>query len=399
VSRGAPLRVDTAIVGGGIAGTAVAYYLARGGAQDIVLFERDQLGGGMTAASFCGVRQQFSTLLEIELSKRGLGFWKTCEERFDSPCPFDQCGYLLITSRPDVMRGFEESAVLQRELSAGPVVLLERDEVRSVAPWLATDDLVGGSYTPEDGRVTGTDGVAALARGARRYGVDIRQWSPVVSIERRGDGYRVIQQTDAVDARRVVVAAGLSSPALLEPLGLKIDVSPVELHYALTTPALGGVTVPLTIDFDTGFLVERDGPGLAVTMLLSSPPPGYGQQEMLESWTAAARRRAPALVDLGISRVLSAPVDEVSDGHPNVGRLEEELWVLAGLAGHGVMHGPVLGELLARMMFGDPDRSIDLEACNPLRDPRSIGASEWMATPLRVAPVSTELRESREADR
>ena len=92
MSNGAVRRVDTVIVGGGIAGTALAYYLARGGVEDIVLLERDQLGSGMTAASFSGVRQQFSTPLEIELSKRGLRFWKTCEEQFDSPCPFNQCG-------------------------------------------------------------------------------------------------------------------------------------------------------------------------------------------------------------------------------------------------------------------------------------------------------------------
>jgi sarcosine oxidase subunit beta len=398
VSNGTGRRVDTVIVGGGIAGTALAYYLARGGVEDIVLLERDQLGSGMTAASFSGVRQQFSTPLEIELSKRGLRFWKTCEVQFDSPCPFDRCGYLLVTSRLEVMQKFAESAKLQRELGAGPVTLLSPGGVNAVAPWLVTDDLAGGSYTPEDGRVTGTDGVAALAKGARSHRVDIRQWSPVTAIERRGHGYRVIGPKDTIDARRVVVAAGLWSPVLLKPLGLKIDVFPLELHYALTTPALEGCTVPLTIDFDTGFCIEREGPGLVVSMLVSNSPPGYGQQEMLENWFTAATRRAPTLVNLGISHVLSAPVDEVSDGHPNAGRMEEELWVLAGFAGHGVMHGPVLAELLARTMLGDPDQTVDLEPCNPLRTPQRSLENEWMATPIRESFVPDELSESRETN-
>ena len=396
MSNGTGRRVDTVIVGGGIAGTALAYYLARGGVEDIVLLERDQLGSGMTAASFSGVRQQFSTPLEIELSKRGLRFWKTCEVQFDSPCPFDQCGYLLVTSRPEVMQKFAESAKLQRELGAGPVELLSPAGVNAVAPWLVTDDLAGGSYTPEDGRVTGTDGVAALAKGARSHRVDIRQWSPVTAIERRGHGYRVIGPKDTIDARRVVVAAGLWSPVLLEPLGMGIDVFPLELHYALTTPALEDSTVPLTIDFDTGFCIEREGPGLVVSMLVSKTPPGYGQQEMLENWFAAATRRAPTLVDLGISHVLSAPVDEVSDGHPNAGRMEEELWVLAGFAGHGVMHGPAVAELLARMMLGEPDETVDLEPCNPLRTAELSSENEWMATPIRESSVSDELSKLRE---
>ena len=398
MSNGTVRRADTVIVGGGIAGTALAYYLARGGVEDIVLLERDQLGSGMTAASFSGVRQQFSTPLEIELSKRGLRFWKTCEVQFDSPCPFDQCGYLLVTSRPDVMQKFAESAKLQRGLGAGPVELLSPAGVNAVAPWLVTDDLAGGSYTPEDGRVTGTDGVAALAKGARSHRVDIRQWSPVTAIERRGHGYRVIGPKDTIDARRVVVAAGLWSPVLLEPLGLAIDVFPLELHYALTTPALEDSTVPLTIDFDTGFCIEREGRGLVVSMLVSKTPPSYGQHEMLENWFDAATRRAPTLVDLGISHVLSAPVDEVSDGHPNAGRMEEELWVLAGFAGHGVMHGPVLAELLARMMLGDPDPTVDLEPCNPLRTPQRSLENEWMATPIRERSVTDVLSKSSETN-
>lgn len=371
-------RADTVIVGGGIAGVALAYYLARGGAEDVVLVERDQLGGGSTAASFSGVRQQFSTPLEIELSKRGLRFWKTCAERFDSPCPFAQTGYLLITSRPDVMARLAESAELQRELGAGPVEILSPDGVRGVSPWLASEDLAGGSYTPEDGRVTATDGVAALAKGARRLGVEIRQWWPVRTVERRRGGYRVVGKTGSLDARRVVVAAGIWSPGLLEPIGAHVDVSPLALHYALTGPALVAETVPLTIDFDTGFCLEREGQGLVLSMLLSETPPGYGAQQMLEDWFTTAQRRAPTLVELGISRLLTGQADEVSDGHPNAGRLEDELWVLAGFAGHGVMHGPPVAELLAATMLGAPDPEIDLGVCDPLRVPGRVLDNEWM---------------------
>jgi sarcosine oxidase subunit beta len=377
--EGTVRQVDTVIVGGGIAGTALAYYLARGSAKDIVLLDRDQLGSGSTGASFSGIRQQFSTTFEIELSKRGLHFWKTCEEQFDSPCPFHQCGYLFVTTQPAVMEKLEESARLQRRLGAGPVEILDPEGVRAVAPWLATDDLAGGSYTPEDGRVTGTDGVAALAKGARSLGVDIQQWSPVTSIERRASGgYRVIGPKGQFDARRVVVSSGIWSPILLEPLGLHIDVKPFTLHYALTTPALEQYTVPLIVDFDTSFCIEREGQGLAVSMLGSDSLSDGGAQRMLEEWFDAATRRAPALVDLGISHLLTAQADEVSDGHPNAGRLEDELWVLAGFAGHGVMHGPVLAELLARTMLGDPDPELDLSECDPLRSSPLSGQDEWM---------------------
>jgi len=80
-------RVGTAIVGGGIVGCALAYYLAEAGESDILVLEAEELGSGSTGGSFGGVRQQFSTELEIELSRRGLEFWRTAEGQFESPCP------------------------------------------------------------------------------------------------------------------------------------------------------------------------------------------------------------------------------------------------------------------------------------------------------------------------
>ena len=373
----------TAVIGGGIAGAAVAYYLARGGAEDVVIFERDQLASGVTAASFSGVRQQFSTPMEIELSKRGLRFWKTCEAQFDSPCPFHQVGYLFLTGKPELLAKFDEAARLQAALGAGPVHMLDPDGVVDVAPYLSAEGLAGGCYTPEDGRVTATDGVAALAKGARELGVQVRTHWPVDSIERVPGGFVLTGQAGRARARTVVVATGIWSPQLLTPLGFDLDVYPMKLHYAITGPALTGLVVPLIVDFDTGFCVEREGPGLAVTMLLPELPPGYGQREMLDDWYQAATVRAPGLVDLGISHLLTATADGVTDGHPNAGQLDEDLWVIAGFAGHGAMHGPPVAELLARQILGDPDPDIDISALNPLRARDQHGAEEWMVAQKR----------------
>jgi sarcosine oxidase subunit beta len=367
-------HVDTAVIGGGIVGTALAYYLARGGLDDVLLLEADQLGCGSTAASFAGVRQQFATPLEIELSKRGLEFWKTCEERLDAACPFHQHGYLFVTASPDVLVELEGAAALQRELRAGPVEILDRTGVREIAPWMGTDDLAGGSWTPEDGRVMGTDGVSALAAAARRLGAALRQRSPVAAIESAAGGYRLrLGDGTTIQAARVVVANGVSAPDLLAPLGIDVDVHGFVLHSALTGSALAGQRVPVAIDLDTGFFVEREGEGVVVSMLRSDAPPEWGQYEMLEDWHDAALTRAPGLLDVGISHLLSGVCDEVSDGHPNAGPVEEGLWVVAGFAGHGVMHGPPVAELVARWLLGSPDPDIDLTPLDPLRKPAGGG--------------------------
>lgn len=371
--------VDTVIVGGGIAGVALAYYLAEAGANDITLVEGGELGCGATGSSFAGVRQQFSTELEIELSKRGLAFWKSVEDRFDAPCPFNQTGYLFVTADQARLAKLAAAAELQRALGAGPVKVLQPGEVRDVAPWLRVDDLAGGCWTPEDGRVNAPDGVAALTKAARGLGVRIRQHWPVTRIERRPGGFNLIGPSNEVmPAEQVVVAAGISAPGLLRPLGFDVDVSPMVLHHALTEPTLEGLVVPLTVDFDSGFCVEREGAGLAVSILLQTLPPGYGQQDMLTDWYEAATTRAPGLLDVGITHLLTSIADNVSDGHPNAGPVDDGLWVLAGFAGHGVMHGPPVAELLARQMLDRPDARVDLSVMDPLRSRATDKNEEWM---------------------
>jgi sarcosine oxidase subunit beta len=374
-----PERAETLIVGGGISGVALAYYLAAGGAAGVVLLEREQLASGSTGSSFGGVRQQFSSPLEIELSKRGLRFWKSVQSRFGHPCPFAQDGYLVVTARPAIAELLAEAAALQSRLEAGPVHLLDHVELRSLAPWLLTDDVVAASWTPEDGRVTPTDGVAALAAAARELGVQIVEGWPVQEVQPRPAGGMEVRGRGSIAAERIVVAAGSWSAELVRPFGVELGVYPLTAYYALTGPALTGLRVPVTIDMDTGMVVEREGDGLAVIVDrdVDTLPPDYGAQDFLQDFTTSAQRRAPTLQELPITRTASAVIDMSTDGHPWVGQVEERLWVMAGFAGHGTMHGPAVAELLAGIILGAPDHAVDVAPLDP-HDRSQVG-NEWMA--------------------
>src|SRR5207237_10589026 len=128
-------RVGTLIVGGGIVGCAVAYYLAEEGARDILLVEQSSLASGSTGGSFGGVRQQFSTPLEIEFSRRGLEFWRTCEKVFDSPCPFHEDGYLVVSGKPEIVERLTQAAELQRSLGLTDVHLPDAEQIEETVPW------------------------------------------------------------------------------------------------------------------------------------------------------------------------------------------------------------------------------------------------------------------------
>jgi sarcosine oxidase subunit beta len=368
-------RVGTAIIGGGIAGCAVAYYLAQLGESNILLLEADELGSGSTGGSFGGVRQQFSTPLEIEFSRRGLEFWRTAARVFDSAVSWHPNGYLFMTGQPDIMAKLSEAAKLQQSMGLTDVHVVDPAQIRDVVPWIDTEGLLGGTYTPNDGKVTPTEGVAALIKAARARGVRYDEHWEVHSLERTGSGWR-LTGPGVVEASRVVVCTGYWSTDLLRSFGLELTIRPQPLYSAITGPALAGLRVPLTLDMDSGFVVEREGAGLVVAILFEDNPPGYGHTQFLEQFAELARVRAPSLADLRIARHVDANVDMGGDGHPYVGLVEDGLWMLAGFGGHGAMHGPPVAELLAKTIAGLPDPTIDLAPLSPWRKPGA--GAEWM---------------------
>ena len=368
-------RFGTVIIGGGIVGCAVAYYLTEEGESDVLLVEAEELGSGSTGGSFGGVRQQFSTPLEIELSRRGLEFWRTAERRFESPVPWHPNGYVFMTGQPDIMAKLAEAAELQRSMGLTDVHVLDPEQIREVVPWIATSGLLGATHTPNDGRVTPTDGVAALVKAARQRGVRFREHWSVRSLERVGPAWR-LTGPEVVEAERVVVCTGYWAGDLLRSFGLELTIRPQALYSAITGPALAGQHVPLTIDLDTGFLVEREAQGLVIAILLEDNPPGYGHTRMLEEFAELARVRAPSLAEVPIAKRVVANVDMGGDGHPYVGSVVDGLWMAAGFGGHGVMHGPPVGELLAKTIAGRPDPAVDIMPLTPWR--KEGAAGEWM---------------------
>lgn len=366
----------TVIIGGGITGVGLAFYLASLGETDILLIEGNELASGCTGGSLGGVRQQFSTPLEIELALRGKRFWQTFEETFDSPCPFHQDGYLMLTGRQEIYDKLADAAQAQRQGGGGPVEMVPAADLPGMFPWLSGEGLLGGCWTPEDGRVNPTDGVYGLAAAARAKGVTIRQHWPVSAIESSPGGW-AITGPERITAERVVVAAGLGTPALLRPFGLDLPIFPMLLHYAFTTPVIPDQRLPMTIDLDSGLCLEREQDAAVVTVLISHTPPEYRVDDMLSEFAEAATVRAPVFTEVGIRRTMSAAADATGgDGHPFIGEVEPGLWVMSGFDGHGTMQGPAIAEMTANCLAGKPDPVIDVAVFDPWRVPGRT--DEWL---------------------
>jgi sarcosine oxidase subunit beta len=366
---------DIAIIGGGIAGVALAYHLAVRGHADVVLLEQNTLGSGATGSSFGGLRQQFSTPLEVRLANRGLLFWKTLESTFGHACPYHEDGYLIMTGDERAARRLEEAARLQESLGSGPIALLGPEELGARFPWIDPSGLLIASWTPEDGRVTATDGLTALQAEGAKLGVAFREHHRVERITRRRHGF-CLSGSDPMTATITVVAANYWSPSLLRPWGVHLDIGTMRVHSAITEPALSGYTVPLCVDLDSGLIIEREGAGLLLCMLQAEREPFRDPADMLEAYATAAGVRAPSLMTIRVAKTVTA-IEETAtpSGHPYAGEVVPGLWVLAGFGGHGVLHGPPLAEIVANAILGRSDSEIDLDDFYP---GRRTTQGEWI---------------------
>src|ERR1700678_3880813 len=138
---------DVVIIGGGIVGASVAYHLTASGCRNVLVIERESsLGKGSTGKSTGGVRAQFSTPVNIQMSLYSIPFYARFEERLGYPCDYRPQGYLFCaTSEKHIvyLRGNYEKQVA---MGLKDVRLLAGDEIRGMFPQLRGDDILGGSF-------------------------------------------------------------------------------------------------------------------------------------------------------------------------------------------------------------------------------------------------------------
>jgi sarcosine oxidase len=263
-----PSRADVVIVGGAIVGSAVATFLAlrpdwRG---RIVVVERDlSYRTSSTSLSAASIRLQFSTPLNIEISRFGVGLLKHPEEWLGiagEPAPevdFVEGGYLFLATAAG-MATLEHNHAVQRGLDV-PVVLLSPMELRARFPWMQVDDLAGASLgLSDEGWFDAYALLQAFARKARSLGVEYVP-GEVVGLEREDGRLRGVHLAGGgtLEADWVVNAAGPRAAQVAAMAGLELPVHPRKrfvYHFDCRTQ-LG--PAPLTIS-PTGVYFRPEGP-------------------------------------------------------------------------------------------------------------------------------------------
>ena len=374
---------DVVIIGGGIIGTSIAYYLAKRGVSDVVLVERDLLAQATTGLSVGGIRQQFSHPANIRLSQHSLRVFKDFKEEFGVDIYFRAAGYLFMAQEESTWRGFLSSVETQRQHNV-PVEVLSPDEIKRRWPYLRVDDLVGGTFGPEDGYADPYLAAMGFADRARKLGVRMEEKTEVTGIRVRRDRVEGVETSGGpISAPTVVNAAGPWSGEIARMARLDLPVKPFRRQVFATSPFDAiPKPVPMIIDQDPGFYFRGEEPNLLMGMSDPDEPSSFNthvERDFMEKVTEAAVKRAPILEKAEIIRGWGGLYTITPDDNPIIGEMPgiAGFFCAVGFSGHGFQHGPAVGLMVSELILdGRTDFDMKPFAWNRFDDIKREGKGE-----------------------
>lgn len=329
-------KTDILIVGGGLAGCATAYYLAKAGAEVLVI-ERDELNlqaSGANAGSFhaqiphltfCeqgdGWGKTFAPVVEMLVA--GIELWRGLETELDTDLEVRMGGGVLIADRPEQMRDIERRMTLERAHGL-EIHALTRAELRDLAPY-ASDTAVGGCFCPIEGKANPLKTGAAFAQRAQERGAIFRRYTELLSLEPNAGGYRATTSTGIVQARRVVNCAGALAGKVAAMLGIDVAIRgfPIQVNVtaavAPTVPHLvyaAGHRLTLKQTANGTFLIGGGWPAR-----LDAKGRAVVDFDSMMRNLATARLVVPIVAQADLVRSWAAIVDGTEDWKPIIGEM------------------------------------------------------------------------------
>lgn len=382
---------STVIVGGGVIGASVAWHLAARGAENVVVLDRSTGGDGSTAAATGGYRAQFATAMNVRLSLLAREKLLRFRDEVGADPGYVAAGYLWIAEDQQALAALGAAREVQHREGLLEAVAVGPGDVARLQPAIALEGILGGAYCPTDGYIRPRSIQQGYREAAERLGARFAWDAPVTGFDRDPAGRIVAVRTprDRVPCDNVVNAAGAWSREIAALASVELPVVPLRRQMASTVPTSALPSdAPMTLYCRDGFhFRERDG-----RVILSWPTPGKPgdpfDTSVEPSWlsrvAAIKDERVPALRGVPLNPAASwAGLYEMSpDRHAILGPAASvpNLFLVNGSSGHGVMHAPALGQLLAEIILDGRASTLDATPLAPDRfaNGRSFGSSELL---------------------
>jgi sarcosine oxidase subunit beta len=362
---------DVVIIGGGIVGASIAYHLTKAGCHSVVVLEREtHQGKGSTGKSMGGVRAQFSTELSIRLSLFSIPFFREFEQLLGHPSGYRPQGYLFIATEARHLAHLR--ANYEKQVAAGleRVRFLSRDEIVNMVPQVRSEDILGGTFCSTDGFVDPYSVMTGFTLRAIDQGAQVICDAPVTAIDRDAKGVSGVRSKQGTIATRVAIcAAGAWSASVGNLAGVDLPVQPLRRMLVPTEPfdKISHAS-PMTIDMATGFHFRPEGLGLLMAWNDPEEQPGFHTNfdpGFLEKILTRGVYRFPVLEEAEVNpaRAWAGLYEMTPDHHPILGAVPAVpgFYVATGFSGHGVMHSPATGKIMADLILQGNTNLIDAD--------------------------------------
>lgn len=351
--------MNVIVLGGGLMGTASAYFLARRGAR-VTLIERNRIGAAATVASFGNIRRTGRHLSQLPLAHRSLSLWREAEKMLCRNVEFRATGHIRLI--------FDEGSLadMRAYAQAARPWGLELEEldprgIRSRFPGLGPE-AIAASFSPHDGSGNPRLIAPAFAEAARKLGAEIVEDAKVEAIKYSGSGFLVTTSKGSFAAECLLNTAGAWGARVAAQFGEDVPLDARGPQMGVTEP-LPHRILPVvgiwTRDKDYGAYlrqVERGNIvfGGAAERVTVDLDPGHAKADpmRLPLQLRAVARLLPTIAKVAVIRTWSGCEGYVRDMLPVMGRSATTpgLFHAFGFCGHGFQLGPGVGDAMAELI-------------------------------------------------
>ena len=354
-----PLQADVIVIGGGLMGTAAAFFLRRRG-RSVILLERGLVGQQASGVNFGNVRRQGRFLPQLPLANRSREIWGRLKELLGEDAEFLPTGHIRVCYDPGQIGVIEAYAQKARDYGLD-LELLSANELKARFGFFGPE-AIAGSYSPNDGHANPRLAAPAFGRAAARAGVAVFENTEIVSIAKPGDDFQATAADGTMfSAPIALVTAGAWGGALSrqfeEPVPIAIHGPQMAVTEPLPYRLKPVIGVSTAIPQEVVYLrqVERGnvvfgggtrGPAFADTKRAYAVPGHLGNQ------LRQIRRLVPALANMRVIRTWSGIESYLPDDIPIMGPSARVsgLYYAFGFCGHGFQLGPGVGDVMAELI-------------------------------------------------
>ncbi|HEY7974806.1 MAG TPA: FAD-dependent oxidoreductase, partial [Ktedonobacterales bacterium] len=364
------------VIGAGLTGLWLAWHLRRLGVERVVVLERDYAGCELYGRFSAGVRLQFSTRIEIELTQASLPFFDLALQEPRLRAEYEPVGYAFLASERQAT-GLRDAWSLQRSLGVR-TAWLEGAELSARFPYCDLEGVVAATFCADEFWLNPWELHQWLLQSCRAAGVSVYEYTPVTGIAVSAGRIRAaLCQRLAVETDTLVNAAGARAREVCQLAGSDVPISAEpRVKYLVPAPAALPRTMPLVTDLRGGVYVrnERGEAIIGVKPPRADDSDAPGNEDALLAWMRRqAARSFPALAtDEGAvtpSRIIHGQYDVAPDGLPVVGPDPRVggLYIAAGFNGHGVMHSPSVARAVAEQIALGASQGVDVGPLSSVR--------------------------------